>query len=81
MYLPLMHSESLSDQERCVRLICARFDSSETLRHARAHRDIIRRFGRFPYRNAALGRVSSDAEKAFLAGTGYAGVLETLPAL
>ena len=41
------------------------------LRHARAHREIIRRFGRFPYRNAALGRESTPEEVAFLAAGGY----------
>jgi uncharacterized protein (DUF924 family) len=41
------------------------------LDHARAHRAVIRRFGRFPYRNAALGRPSTPAEEAFLAAGGY----------
>ena len=49
-YLPLMHSESLMDQERCVRLMSLRLPKAdaEMLAHARAHRDIIRQFGRFP---------------------------------
>ena len=70
-YLPLEHSESLTDQERAVRLIATRMDAPETLLHARAHRDIIRQFGRFPFRNAALGRRTGPAEQAFLDDGGY----------
>ena len=72
-YLPLMHSENLCDQERCVRLICERMPEHgpDNLLHARAHREVIRRFGRFPYRNAALGRVSTTPERAFEAEGGY----------
>ncbi len=70
-YLPLMHSEMLADQERCVRLIALSFGAGESLNHARAHREIIRRFGRFPYRNEALGRSSTPAEREFLDQGGY----------
>jgi uncharacterized protein (DUF924 family) len=42
----------------------------EYLKYAEAHRDVIRRFGRFPHRNAALGRASTEAEKAYLAQPG-----------
>ena len=72
-YLPLMHSENLCDQERCVRLICERMPEHgpDNLLHARAHREVIRRFGRFPYRNAALGRASTTPERAFEAEGGY----------
>ena len=77
-YLPFEHSESLTDQERAVRLIAMRMDAPETLLHARAHREVIRRFGRFPYRNAALGRETSAAEKAFLEGGSYGAVLRGL---
>lgn len=75
-YLPLMHSENLCDQERCVRLICERMPEHGpgNLLHARAHREVIRRFGRFPYRNAMLGRASTAPERAFEAEGGY-GVL------
>jgi uncharacterized protein (DUF924 family) len=48
------------------------------LLHARAHREIIRRFGRFPFRNAALGRVSSAGEEAFLAEGGYGALVRQL---
>jgi uncharacterized protein (DUF924 family) len=73
-YLPLMHAESLMDQDRCVRLMLTRMPQTggRNLPHAVAHRDLIRRFGRFPYRNAALGRVSTAAETAWLAAGGYA---------
>lgn len=72
-YLPLMHSESLSDQERCVRLIKSRMPETgmRTLPHARAHRELIRRFGRFPHRNEALGRKNTTAETVFLTESGY----------
>jgi uncharacterized protein (DUF924 family) len=70
-YLPLMHSENLADQERCVRLIALSFGVGDSLNHARAHREIIRRFGRFPYRNEALGRTTTPAEQKFLEGGGY----------
>jgi uncharacterized protein (DUF924 family) len=60
-----MHSEDLDDQERCVRLIEA-LDRPDILFHAKAHRDIVARFGRFPHRNAALARASTAEEAAFL---------------
>ena len=73
-YLPLMHSESQCDQDRCVRLMLTRLPETgtENLRHAIAHRNIIRRFGRFPFRNEALGRPCTRAEHAWLAEGGYA---------
>ncbi|WP_322889274.1 MULTISPECIES: DUF924 family protein [unclassified Yoonia] len=79
-YLPLMHSETLSDQDRAVRLIHARMpDTGHNNRdHARAHRRIIRDFGRFPYRNDALGRRTSPAEQAFLDAGGYGFALKSL---
>ncbi len=72
-YLPLMHSENLCDQERCVRLIMERMPDADPghMLAARAHREVIRMFGRFPYRNEALGRTSTAPEKAYLAGGGY----------
>lgn len=64
LYMPFMHSEDLADQDRG----CALFATFRTdqLRYAEAHRDIIRRFGRFPHRNAVLGRTSTPAEEEFL---------------
>jgi uncharacterized protein (DUF924 family) len=78
-----MHAETTADQDRCVRLILARMPETgeSNLLHARAHRQIIRRYGRFPYRNAALGRVSTPDEAAFMAGEGYAGVVRALSAV
>lgn len=72
-YMPFMHSESMEDQDACVALCEARLgEDSGTARHARAHRELIARFGRFPHRNAILGRVSTPDEIAFLEGGGYA---------
>ena len=71
-YLPFMHSENLADQEICVAL--SRQNSDEnTLKFAELHADIIRRFGRFPHRNAVLGRSTTPAEQAFLDAGGFAG--------
>lgn len=72
-YLPMMHSENLCDQERCVRLMVERMPVSgeNNLLHARAHREVIRQFGRFPYRNDALGRADTRAEGAYIANGGY----------
>ncbi len=73
VYMPLMHSEDIEDQALCIVLCDERLgDANGTARHARSHRDVIARFGRFPYRNAALGRVSTPDEVAYLSGGGYA---------
>lgn len=71
-YLPFEHSETLADQERCVALNRASGDA-DALKWAELHADIIRRFGRFPHRNAVLGRVTTPEEQAFLDGGGFAG--------
>ena len=63
--MPLMHSEDLGVQEAALPLF-ERFSDRRTADFARRHRDVIARFGRFPHRNAALGRVSSTEELAFL---------------
>lgn len=76
-YMPLQHSEDLPAQELSVRVTeeldaecLAAFEnfSVEQASYARDHRDIIARFGRFPHRNKALGRESTEAELAYLAG-------------
>lgn len=77
-YMPLEHSENLCDQDRAVRLICERMDDEEFLTHARAHREVIRQFGRFPHRNATLGRTTTAAETAHLDAGGYGAVLRSL---
>jgi uncharacterized protein (DUF924 family) len=69
VYLPFEHSEDATDQALSVDLI-GRLEDAEWSEHARRHRDIILRFGRFPHRNAALGRLSTPEELAFLAGPG-----------
>jgi uncharacterized protein (DUF924 family) len=79
-YLPLMHSEVLTDQDRSVRLIALSFGEGDSLVHARAHREIIRRFGRFPYRNEALGRSTTAPERAFLEAGGYGAFVESFAA-
>jgi uncharacterized protein (DUF924 family) len=80
-YLPLEHSESLVDQDRAVRLIVARLPGlDDQLLHARAHREQIRRFGRFPMRNEVLRRPSTPAEQEFLARGGYRALVEELKA-
>lgn len=71
-YLPFEHSEQLADQERCIALFQAMGDA-ELLKWAELHTDIIRRFGRFPHRNAALGRTTTAEEQAFLDGGGFGG--------
>jgi uncharacterized protein (DUF924 family) len=69
LYLPYMHSESLADQERSVALFEAA-GLGKNLEFAQGHRDIVRRFGRFPHRNRILGRDSSAEELAWLASPG-----------
>ena len=64
-YLPLEHSENLADQVECVRLT-REASYEDYLDYAIAHHDIIARFGRFPHRNAILGRASSEEEAEFL---------------
>jgi uncharacterized protein (DUF924 family) len=75
LYMPLMHAESLALQDECVasfaRLVADAPESlkvrlQDNLDFARKHRDIVVRFGRFPYRNAALGRTDTPEEKDFL---------------
>lgn len=72
-YLPLMHSEDLADQDRCVELIETRMPETgdQNIDHAQKHRAVIRRFGRFPSRNAALGRADTEAEREYRAAGGY----------
>jgi uncharacterized protein (DUF924 family) len=71
-YLPFEHSETLADQERGVAFARATGDA-DALKWAEIHADIIRRFGRFPHRNAVLGRTTTTAEQAFLDGGGFSG--------
>jgi len=71
-YLPLMHSENLADQQRCLEL-ARDYGDAEFTKYAEQHADIIRRFGRFPHRNAILGRPNRPDEQTFLEAGGFAG--------
>ena len=79
-YLPLMHSENLYDQDRCIRLMKDRMPQTgeNNLLHARVHREVIRQFGRFPYRNDALGRAYTALEREYLDNGGYGMTLRQL---
>ena len=75
LYMPLMHSERLADQERCVALFMAARDAApgvarasweNAVKFAEMHRDVVARFGRFPHRNVILGRASTPGEETFL---------------
>jgi uncharacterized protein (DUF924 family) len=72
LYLPFMHSEHLSDQQRCIELF-RKAGNAENLRYAEDHADIIRRFGRFPHRNRIVGRTTTSEEQAFLDQGGFSG--------
>jgi uncharacterized protein (DUF924 family) len=76
LYLPFEHSEDLADQDRCVELMQSLEEFPETrgiAEWAEKHRVIVRRFGRFPHRNAALARASTAEEVEFLKqpGSGF----------
>ena len=69
LYLPFEHSEALEDQNRACELtqpLAAFPETDDAHRYALAHRDVIRRFGRFPHRNSILGRTSTAEELEFL---------------
>lgn len=72
VYLPFEHAETIEDQDELVRLFETLGDAlgAETIDYAYRHRDVIRQFGRFPHRNAVLGRVNTPAEIAWLARPG-----------
>jgi uncharacterized protein (DUF924 family) len=72
IYMPLMHAETIADQDRCVALFEA-LGNENNLKFAHIHADIIRRFGRFPHRNAVLGRDTTKNEQDFLDSGGFSG--------
>jgi uncharacterized protein (DUF924 family) len=72
LYMPFMHSEHLSDQQRCIALF-RRSGNADNLKYAEEHAAIIRRFGRFPHRNRILGRTMTPEEQAFLDAGGFSG--------
>ncbi|MBP6018237.1 MAG: DUF924 family protein [Burkholderiaceae bacterium] len=69
--VPFMHSESLDDQE--YSLVLYKRYAPGSMRWADDHHDIIRRFGRFPHRNASMARITTAQEQAFLDAGGFAG--------
>ncbi len=71
-YMPFMHSETIGDQELCLAL-CRANGLNDNIAFAEVHRDIIRRFGRFPHRNLVMGRMTTPEEQAFLDAGGFAG--------
>ena len=71
-YLPFMHSEAMADQVRAVAFYKT-INDADGLKWAEEHADIIRRFGRFPHRNAVLGRTSTPEEQVFLDAGGFSG--------
>ncbi|MFO0667120.1 MAG: DUF924 family protein [Polyangiaceae bacterium] len=71
-YLPFEHSEKLADQETCVALHEA-LGNPELTKYALVHREVIQKFGRFPHRNAVLGRETTEEEQAFLDSGGFSG--------
>ncbi|MEP1229442.1 MAG: DUF924 family protein, partial [Litorimonas sp.] len=71
VYMPFMHAENLAMQDECVRLVDSRLDNASTLFHAKAHRKVIAEFGRFPYRNAVLGRNNTTQETTYLKSRAY----------
>ena len=77
-YTPFMHAETMADQNRSVACFAKRMADSDNLLHARAHRQVIRRYGRFPTRNAALGRAGTAAEQAYLDQGGYGAIVRAL---
>ncbi len=71
IYMPLMHSEQMTDQNLCVKMVDQRLDDESTLFHAKAHRKLIKRFGRFPHRNTIIGRASTEDELQYMRDGGY----------
>jgi uncharacterized protein (DUF924 family) len=72
LYMPFMHSEQLSHQQRCVELF-RNTGNTDNIGYAQDHADILRRFGRFPHRNRILGRTTTPEEQAFLDSGGFSG--------
>ena len=71
LLMPLMHSEDIEVQDRSIG-IYERYADRDTLEYAKQHRDVIARFGRFPHRNAVLGRASTPEEVKFIQTPGSA---------
>ena len=78
--MPLTHSEDIADLDDAVRLMAERLgpEGDRNVLHARAHREVVRRFGRYPFRNAALGRLTTPEEQDFLDQGGYGAIVRAL---
>lgn len=72
-YLPFMHAEDAEAQRECLHYHATRLSDPEALHYAEEHAAIIRRFGRFPHRNAVLGRETTPEEQSYLDAGGFAG--------
>ena len=70
--MPMMHAENLEEQKNCLKWM-KRIELEEGVKFAKIHLEIIEAFGRFPHRNAVLGRKSTPEEKTFLKEGGFAG--------
>jgi len=81
-YMPMMHSENLGDQVACIMLFQTRMPETgaDHIIHARAHHAVIDRYGRFPFRNAALGRISTPAEDKFITDGAYGAIVTEIRA-
>lgn len=81
-YMPFMHSEDVADQALCVQLFTDKMPETGSTQviHARTHEAVIARFGRFPFRNTALGRESSTEEAQFMADGGYGALFNAIKA-
>lgn len=80
VYMPFMHSEDIAHQDTCIDLLSTRMDDESNAIHARVHREIIARFGRFPYRNGPLERAMTADEQAFVDDGGYGAILREFEA-
>jgi uncharacterized protein (DUF924 family) len=80
-YMPFEHSEVPADQAMAVHLLETRLSSDPDMAlHARAHAEVIRRYGRFPTRNVALGRTSTPDEVIYLQEGGYGAIVKAMKA-
>ena len=78
-YMPYEHSEDPKDQALAVQYLTERMPLHPDLAlHARAHQEVIRRFGRFPTRNEALGRTSTAEEEAYISSGGYGALVKAM---
>ena len=75
--MPLMHSEDVAVQDKGVELF-AQFTDADTTLHAKAHRNMVAKFGRFPARNDVLGRETTERERAWLDAGGYGSEVRAL---